>query len=381
MLAPLRPRDSRPSPLLSVAKDCYFSRLSACIHPGKPGFEESRWITSEDVNVEYLLDVFISIDVDSKNAWSVCVGFMNRLFWNKPRLIMLGPKIEALPDNHPSKAQCLQYLLFHSIGNWAEYKRILTYALKLWGEQGDDAQAAVILSCLSNANRLIGFEKEAILQAREASEIFERLGNTVKQAKCLIDLGRSLYDDEQLDAAEETASRAIDLLPEEGEQFMVCNGHHVLGDTEKAIHHFEEALGIASPLDWHGPPFWIHFSLADLFSEEGKFNDAHAHVEQARSHAVNDAYNLARASRLQARFWNKQHIFGEAKSETCVLLMCSRSSGPRAVWRRLESFSRRLSVTLEEMDSDLATPDEPDDDDELLETMPLAVCINSPCSD
>ena len=64
MLAPLRdylrPKDPTSSPLLGATKECYFSRLLARIHPGKPGFEESRWIRSEDVNVEHLLDVFTS---------------------------------------------------------------------------------------------------------------------------------------------------------------------------------------------------------------------------------------------------------------------------------------------------------------------------------
>jgi hypothetical protein len=142
MLAPLRdylrPKDPRSSPLLSTTKECYFARLSANVYPGWPGFEESRWIASEDVNVEHLLDVFTSIDTDSVDAWYACARFMNHLYWHKPRLVMLGPKIEALPDDHPSKAQCLRYLswLFKSVGNHTERKRLLTHALKLRRERG-----------------------------------------------------------------------------------------------------------------------------------------------------------------------------------------------------------------------------------------------------
>ena len=33
------------------------------------GFEEARWITSEDVNVEHLLDVSISTDPDADDTW------------------------------------------------------------------------------------------------------------------------------------------------------------------------------------------------------------------------------------------------------------------------------------------------------------------------
>jgi len=121
MLAPLRdhlrPKDPTSSPLLGTTKECYLDRLSADVYPGGPGFEESRWITSEDVNVEHLLDVFTSINAGSRDVWSACSRFTNRLYWHKPRLVVLGPKIEALPDEHPFKAPCLWNLswLFFSV--------------------------------------------------------------------------------------------------------------------------------------------------------------------------------------------------------------------------------------------------------------------------
>jgi len=50
MLAPLRdylrPKDPTSSPLLGTTRECYIARLSTDIFPSKPGFEESRWITS-----------------------------------------------------------------------------------------------------------------------------------------------------------------------------------------------------------------------------------------------------------------------------------------------------------------------------------------------
>lgn len=54
--------------------------------------------------------------------------------------------------------------------------------------------------------------------------------------------------------------------------------------------------------------------MAKLFSKEGRLDDAHTHVEQAKSHAINDQYLLARATQLQARFWYTQCRFEEAKS-------------------------------------------------------------------
>ena len=328
MLAPfrdyLRPRDPKSSPLLGMTKGCYFTRLSLGAHSDDPDFGEARWITSEDVNVEYLLDVFTTIDADSEDVWDACANFMDHLFWHKQRHILLGPKIEALPDDHHSKAKCLQILsrLFGSIGNQVEEKRLLTRTLELWRGRGDDYQVALMLNLLSSANREMELYEEGIQQAREASEIFERLGDTANRAECLIDLGWLLHDDEQFDAAEEVASRAVDLLPEEDERSRVCEGYRVLGhiyhskgETEEAIHHFGVALGIASSLDIANSLFWIHFALAEVFLGEGRFDDAQNHVEHAKSHAVDRTHNLASASQLQAVLWEKQLRFEEAKSE------------------------------------------------------------------
>jgi len=328
MLAPLRdhlsPKDPKSSPLLCTTKERYFTRLSVDPNPDKPDFGETRWITSEDVNVEHLLDVFTSIDANSENVWKACIQFMKHLYWHKPRLIVLGPKMEGLPDDHRSKPECLFDLsrLFEEVGNDVERKRLLTRVLQLWRERGGDYWVAFTLRRLSDANRLMGLHEEGIQQAKGALEIFEQLGDTVEQAECLKDLAFLLCGDKQLDAAEEAASRAIDLIPEKGHQSLVCESHHILGkiyyskgEREKAIHHFEVALGIASSFNWHDPLFWIHHSLAWLFLGEDRFNDAHAHVEQAKSHAVNDTYKLGRAMELQARVWYKQRRLEEARSE------------------------------------------------------------------
>ena len=108
MLAPLRdhlrPRDLGSAAFLTTTKENYFMRLSGEILPAGPGFEEARWITSEDINVEHLLDVFTMIDANSQSVWDACAKFMAQLHWHKSRLVTLGPKIEVLPDDHPPKA-------------------------------------------------------------------------------------------------------------------------------------------------------------------------------------------------------------------------------------------------------------------------------------
>ena len=164
--------------------------------------------------------------------------------------------------------------------------------------------------------------EDGIKQAREASETFKRLGDTAQQALCLINLAYLLLDDNQLDAAEEAASCAINHLLEKGEKFKLCQGHSALGDIysskgerEKAIHHFEVVREIASPFNWHDELFWVHYALANLFFGEGRFDEAHAHIECAKSQVVDNAYNLGRAMELQAGFWYRQCMPEKARFE------------------------------------------------------------------
>ena len=328
MLAPLRdylsPKDPKTSSLLCVTKKCYFTRMSVNIDPDRPGFGESRWITSEDVNVEHLLDVFTTIDVDSDDIWGACVNFMKHLYWHKTRPIVLRPKAEGLPDDHRSKPECLVEFsrLSKLVGNPVECKRLLVHALKLWRERGDDHWIATTLMDLSDVDRLIGLHKEGIRVAKEALEMYERLGDAVEQAQCLVHLARSLYSDKQFEAAEEAAFCAINLLPKQGEEHQVCHSHRILGDVyrskgekEKAVHHFEASLEIASSFNWQHHLFWVHHKLAELFLGEGRFDDAHAYVGRAKSHAVDSPYRLCHAMELQAKVWYKQRKLEQAKYE------------------------------------------------------------------
>ena len=328
MLAPLReylsPKDPKASPLLCATKKRYFTRMSVKIHPNKPNLRESQWITSEDINVEHLLDIFTTIDANSNGVWDACAKFMVHLFWHKKQPTILKPRIEGLPDDHRSKPECLFELsrLFHSVGDPVEHKRLLVHALKLWRERRNDHQVAATLAELSEANRVIGLHEEGIQQAKEALGINERLGDTAQQAQCLIKLALLLRSDKQFDAAEEATSHAIALLPEKGEQFLVCESHRILGniyrskgETEKAIHHFEIAVGIASSFNWHNILFWVHYRLAGLFRDEGRLDDAQAHLDSAKSHTTNSAYNLGVVMEEQAWVWYRQRRLEEARSE------------------------------------------------------------------
>jgi len=357
MLAPLRdyfcPKDPDSSPLLSATKEHYFSRLSVDVGPGEPGFEEARWIMSEDVNVEHLLDVFMSIDAESDDVWNTCAHFMEHLCWHKPRLVMLGPKIERLREDHPSKPRCLVKLalLPHILGNPMEVKRLCAHALELYQVQGEDHGVTATLGLLSVANRQLRFYKEGIQQAEEALEILKRLGDPVSQARCLKDLAWLMYDDGQIDAAEKAASHAIDLVPEKGDQFPVCDCHRLLGhicrsrdNTEKAIHHYETALGIASSFNWDTQLFWNHCSLAGVFFDDYRFDDAYIHIGRAKSHAANNAYYLGRAMEQQATFLYQQRRFEEARSEVLRAAEVYEKVGAANDMERCRELLRKVDI-------------------------------------
>jgi tetratricopeptide (TPR) repeat protein len=327
MLAPLRdhlsPKYPMSSPLLCTIKEHYFSRLSVKIHPGKPGYNEACWIRSEDVNVEHLLDIFTSTDVNSDEAWGACYHFMEHLAWHKQRLVILEPKIKGLPDDHPSKPKCLSRLalLFARVGNYVESKQVLIHTLKLWKAQGNKAWVAETLVDIAESNRMLGLYKEGIQQSKKALEIYKRLNDVSGQARALMQHAYLLQGDGQFDAVERVALQVVDCFLYKGEQYSVCHCYRILGEmchskgeTERAISHLNTALGIASSFNWDYQLFWIHRGLAVVFADKGCFDNAHTHIEHAKPHAINNAYQQAWAAHEQALIWYRQQRFTEARS-------------------------------------------------------------------
>ena len=343
MLAPIRdylcPQDPQSSPFLCTIRDLYFCRLSVDVNPNHPWFERAQWIIWEDTNVERLLDAFTSIDPERGIFWEACCDFMDHIYWFKPRQTILGSKIEALPDDHQYKWECLSKLsrLFGEVGNYVEQKRVLTHLLKLQRRQRADVAAAYTLRCLSDVNRLLNLYKEGIRRVKEALRIYEWIGETDGQMRCFGDLAWLLFDDKQLDAADDAATRAIDLTPEKGQEYDLCQLHRLLGDIyrsmgkkRKAIRRFKTALRITSTFDWHHELFWIHSSLAEVLFDEHEFDEANVHIEQAKSHTTNFPYSLARMTQLQAHIWYQQRRLGDSKSE--VLRALEIYEGLGAVW-------------------------------------------------
>ena len=358
MLAPLRdhfcPQDPESSPLLCATKELYFTRLIVPIDPNRPGFSDGRWIMSEDVNIEHLLDVFTSIDSDSKRVWDISAQFVYHLSWYKPRQTMLRSRIEELLDDHRSKPVCLLRLseLSQGIGNYAEQKRLLMHALKLNRERENDGQVANTLYGLSTANRRLGLYEEGIQQAKEALEIYERLGIVARKGRCSISLAHLLYQDNQLGAAEEVVLRTIKNLPEKGQESQTCDSHRLLGDIyrvnnegEKALHHYNKALHIASSFDWSNRLGRTHHALAQLFHGQGKFDDAQAHIEQAKQHTADDPFPLSNAMELCAEILYGQERFEDARLEALRALEIYRKVGATKDMEYVRALLRRIDET------------------------------------
>ena len=387
MLAPIRdylaPRDPGSSPLLRATKDRYFSRLSVKVNPKMPGFGDTKWIASEDMNVEHLLDVFTSTDPDMDGIWDACRHFMVHLYWQKPRRTMLGSKIESLPADHPSKPRCLFQLsrLFQSVGNHAERKRLLTHALKLERERGDEPRIALTLRLLSDVNRILGLYEEGVTQVKEALEICEPFGDPIEQAWCLSALARLLHGREEFDAAEDAASRAMKFLSGKDEEYLTCRLHRVLGriyqdrgERGKAIREFETAIGIASRFDWNKQLFWIHHNLGLLFHDEGKPDSANAHIKKAKLHADGDAYRLGRGMERQAEVWYRQRRLEGAKSEASRAIEVLEKLGAAKDAGKCRDLLHEIE---EAMESQSACVDS-DSGGELLEMILRPVPVDSP---
>ena len=364
MLAPIRdylgPQDPRSSPLLCTTKGFYFSRLSTEVNPQKPSYEATRWIISEDGNVEHLLDVFTSIDSDSDDVWNACAKFTEHLYRHKKRPTILRSKIEGVRDDHRSKPQCLYQLsrLLGSVGNFVGQKRVLTHILILERVGGDDLWVAKVLVSLSDANRLLGLYEEGIRQAKEALGIFERLGDITGQGSGLSSLALLLYDNGRFDAAEEAATCGVELLQGKGQEFLLCQSHQVLGNVyrskgeiEKALRQYEVALEIASPFGWHNHLFWIHHSMILSFLDQGRFEDAQFHLDKAKPYTINNAYSLGILASSQAEIWWSQHRLEEAKCEVSRALEIFQKFGVA----KLVDRCRRLLWGIEESMKDRDT--------------------------
>ena len=340
MLAPLRdylsPKDPLASPLLCMTRDRYFSKLSGPLDSSRQDFGENRWIVSEDVNVEHLLDVLTSIDPCPEHVWCICESFINHLCFHKPRLTALGSKIERLPSDHPLKPWLLSVLLglVSGIGNLSEYNRLLPEVVKLWRDTGNPCCGAIAsLASVRSSSTL----KEMTPLVTMMLGIAGALKHIPGQIDGLLDCANLSHQDGQFDAALESASRALALLTEHAPQLSSYRCHYTLGEihrskgtTEKAIEHFQAALGLVSSRGSDEEAFRVHYSLAEVFLGEGRFDAANTHIEQAKRCAPDNA-SSAQATLLQALIWGGEGRFKEAAPELLRATDASLELGPPVI--------------------------------------------------
>lgn len=339
MLAPLRDhlRPKVPlSSLLLVTRNQYFSRLGLMKSghtPGDPGFDDTRWITTEDINAEHLINISLSPDAasDSEAVWNGCASFLDHIYWHKPRAVILGPQIEGLADDHPTKPRCLSSLanLAYQLGNIAESKRLRLHVIGLLKQRGDIFNATCTLLELADMNRVLGNYREGLTQAEEVLSTFRQSQNRLWEGRCLKVLAFLLNDSGQLDKAAQSAYQAIDLLSKEGDQLYVCKCNRVLGDVlyksyqyQEAATHLDAAEATASLLGNRHEQFWVGSTMARLLFGKGDHDEAERCIDKMKGHAVELQNHrlLGRAMLLQARLWLAAGKHGAARSEVLLAM-------------------------------------------------------------
>ena len=175
------------------------------------------------MDAEHLLDFFTSIDTNSENVWDFCAYYTKHPYLDKPQLVMLGPKIEVLSDDSPSKVQYLLRLsyLSESVGNQAERKQFLTHFLKLW-ESGVMTfvlfvyRAIYPIQIYMRASARKGYNG-----AREGSEVFERLDHTANQVEGFGPPRIIVVTTNNSTPQKKPHLMRINLLPEKREEYLV----------------------------------------------------------------------------------------------------------------------------------------------------------------
>jgi hypothetical protein len=217
------------------------------------------------------------------------------------------------------------YTSFRGCFDWLEASQnrngSWSHALTLERERQNNERVAFILVELSNVNRVLGLHKEGIQRAKEALEIYERLGDTIGQASVWISsLFRCIQTDSSTlqkrpDSAQSNFSRRkaknissvnpIALLANIYLQGREREGHSPLRDGPRNRFFFQ--LARSPVLDSLRPRAAV--------SRSKQVRRRTHHIEQAKSHVVNDAYLLGRAVEFQALIRYGQRRLKEARSE------------------------------------------------------------------
>jgi hypothetical protein len=93
--------------------------------------------------------------------------------------------------------------------------------------------------------------------------------------------------------------------------------------------------------------------MAQLFRDEHEYDDAHAHIVQAKSYAGHDIYKLARAMQLQAKVWYLQHRLEDAKSEAEQALDIYEKNGAARNAKFCRTLLQKIEKAMKNRSTDL----------------------------
>jgi len=160
------------------------------------------------------------------------------------------------------------------------------------------------------------------------------LSDTEGQASSLRVLALLFAEDCQVDAAEEAASRAANISSDNPSKYQLPEHHHILGhiyysrgEAAAAIDHLKTALELATSFSLQRIQASVLCCLLRVLLEEGRLDDARAHLE--KSDAVNHIDGLYLAAVIQVCVWRQQSRVEEAESEIWrVIDMCQKIGVP-----------------------------------------------------
>ena len=344
MLAPIRlhmSADEDYGGLLGDLRTYYYTELDASsqLSPGDEGFEQMKWIGSEDDNVERLINYFLissptnhSATLDASTA---CENFLHLLYAQKPRRTILGPLVEKLPENHSelamAKGWCLRRLgeLERYLGDLAEARELLSDSQELFLHEGMRNPAASCLLQVARIGRDLGEYMEAERQFREASAIFSELRDNDGEAHCNHGLGRMLLKmGKGVEAAPflEDAQEYFESIEDwqNVSEIRISLGRVELSEEnlEDAQDHFEAARAIAERMEnWN----WLAECLrweAEVSLKLEQWEKAHRLLGEARKHFLNTNDIRWAATCLMARgsAHCDQQDFSTAMSELSLAL-------------------------------------------------------------
>jgi hypothetical protein len=258
-------------------------------------------------------------------------------------------------DAHLARALAGAGVLASAQGDTAEAFSLLTDALTIWQELGDELERALTLEALAHTHFVAGEMREAAGRAEESLMVLRKLGRPELVNRTQLMLSHALVELD-VDRAEALAQRGLRLALAHDDLRSAYAGHHLLGDCalvrgecELAQQRFRESLRIVWEL---GDRFHACDELDGLAVALAACGDARRGLRLAAAAAAH--FSSFIVERDKVAFWaelRKRHL-GRARSEL--------GKGAEAVWEEGErlSFEQAIEEALAPLASVQATASE-----------------------